>query len=69
MKCPTCGKVLDMRDLATVFGHGVPDPERPGQFKCLSDEEISAANLPPVTSRKVGRPVQWASGKNPIYLN
>lgn len=38
--CTTCSTELDMRDLAQCFCHGLPVPDAPGEFFCLTPEEI-----------------------------
>lgn len=69
MVCPTCNKTLDMRDLSSAFCHGFPDPDKPGSFKCMSDEEIEGMKLPDVASRRIGEPVMYDNDKNSIHLN
>lgn len=53
-KCPTCGKLIDMRDLGQVFSHGWMNKET-GKYEC-SDEEIV---VPFSSSKKVGDSVQY----------
>lgn len=68
LKCPTCGKIIDMRDLGQVLCHGFMNKET-GQYECMSDEEIAALNIQYSSSKKVGDSVEWTKGKKRIDLN
>lgn len=45
LKCPTCGKIVDMRDLGQVLCHGMMN-KNTGKYECMSDEEIAALDVP-----------------------
>lgn len=60
LKCPGCGKILDMRDI-NVLSHGWIED---GEIVCY--EEV---DLPYSSSKKVGDAVQWTKNKKPIGLN
>lgn len=66
--CPTCGKIIDMRDLGQVLCHGFMNKET-GKYECMSDEEIAALDVPYSSSKKVGDSVEWSKGKERIDLN
>jgi hypothetical protein len=68
LTCPTCGKIVDMRDLGQVLCHGFMNKET-GQFECMSDEEIAALDVQYSSSKKVGDNVEWTKDKKPLNLN
>lgn len=64
LKCETCGKVIDMRDLGQVLSHGMMNKET-GRYEC---EEIDR-DIPYSTSRKTGDSIEWTKDKQPIHNN
>lgn len=64
LKCETCGKIIDMRDLGQVLSHGNFNADA-GKYQCL-EEEI---DLPYTSSKRVGEAVEWTKDKKPINLN
>lgn len=63
LKCPTCGKLIDKRDLGQVLSHGVYN-ENTGKHECHEPVDV-----PYGSSKKVGDSVEWTKGKKPINLN
>ena len=63
LKCPTCGKIIDMRDLGQVMSHGMYNKET-GKHECHEPEDV-----PYSTSKKLGDNVEWTKDKKPINLN
>lgn len=61
LKCPGCGKILDMRD-PSVLQHGWIEN---GKIICFEDEEP----IPYSSSKKVGDSTLWTNDKKPIGLN
>ncbi len=68
LTCPTCGKIVDMRDLGQVLSHGEYN-NLTGKYECLTDEEIAALDVKYSSSKKVGDNVEWTKGKKRIDLN
>ncbi len=68
LKCPTCGKIVDMRDLGQVLCHGFMNKET-GKYDCMSDEEIAALDVQYSSSKKVGDSTEWTKDKKKIDLN
>lgn len=62
MKCPTCGEIIDMRDLGQVLSHGMMNKET-GQYECKPVDADYGS------SKKVGDSVEWTKDKKPINLN
>lgn len=62
LKCPTCGKIIDMRDLSQVLAHGQYN-EQTGKYECHEPVDV-----PYSSSKKVGDSVEWTKGKK-IDLN
>jgi hypothetical protein len=62
LTCPTCGKIIDKRDLGQVLSHGVYN-ENTRIYEC---HEV---DVPYGSSKKVGDNVEWTKGKNKIDLN
>lgn len=63
LTCPTCGKIIDMRDLGQVLAHG--------QYNALLDkyECVEVKDVPFDSARKVGDSVEWMKGGKRIDLN
>ena len=61
--CAACGEVLDMRDLAQCFCHGLPVPDEPGQFMCLTPEEIEEHRAGVFKDAQPGHRLQQAINK------
>lgn len=68
-RCDTCGALVDMRELAQVVSHDMINLET-GKKYCRTPEQIKqvAQEIGPITSRKVGEPVEWRDGK-PTNIN
>ena len=64
MECPTCGKVIDMRDLGQVLSHGYWN-DTLKRYQC----DDQPADVPYSSSRKVGDATEWTKDKKPINLN
>lgn len=64
LECPTCGKIIDLRDLGDVLSHGVWNWETQ-RHECLTSPMDIQFNR----ARKVGDPVEWTKDKKPINLN
>lgn len=64
LKCPTCGKIIDMRDLGQVLSHGVYDANL-NIYECHEKEKDSPYN----SSKKVSDNTEWTKNKKPIGLN
>jgi hypothetical protein len=64
LTCPTCGKIIDKRDLGQVLSHGMYN-DMTGKYEC-QDEEM---DVPYISSKKVGDPVEWTKDKKRIDLN
>lgn len=64
LTCPTCGKIIDMRDLGQVLAHGQHN-EATGKYEC-QDKEM---DVPYTSSRRVGDSVEWTKDKKRIDLN
>jgi hypothetical protein len=62
LKCPTCGEIIDMRDLGQVLSHGMMNEET-GKYECTPVEATYS------TSKKVGDNVEWDKDKKPLHLN
>lgn len=60
LKCPGCGKILDMRD-PSCLAHGWIEN---GKILCHEEEEI-----PYTSSKEVGKAVEWTKNKKRIDLN
>lgn len=63
LTCPTCGKIIDCRDLSQVFAHGQYN-ELLGIHQCVEVKDV-----PYESSRKVGDSVEWTKDKRKIDLN
>lgn len=63
LTCPTCGKIIDMRDLGQVLAHGQYN-EATGKYECTEPEDV-----PYSSSKKVGDNVEWTKGGKRIDLN
>lgn len=63
LKCPTCGKIIDMRDLGQALSHGVYN-ENTGAYECHEPVDVEYSS-----SKKVGDSVEWTKDKKPINLN
>lgn len=61
--CPTCGKIIDMRDLGQSLAHGQYN-ELTGKYECHDPVDV-----PYESSKKVGDPVEWTKDKKRIDLN
>jgi hypothetical protein len=61
--CPTCGKIIDMRDLGQVLNHGQYN-DNTGVYECHEAQDVQYTS-----SKKVGDSVEWTKGKEPINLN
>lgn len=62
LKCPTCGQIIDMRDLGQALSHGNYNNVT-GKYECVPvDIEYGS-------SKKVGDNVEWTKDKKPINLN
>lgn len=59
LKCPGCGKILDMRDPSCLSHGWIKD----GKIVCYEDE------MPYTSSKEVGQPVEWTKDKKKIDLN
>lgn len=64
LTCPTCGKLIDMRDLGQVLSHGQYN-DMTGQYEC-QDKEM---DVPYTSSRRVGDSVEWSKDGKRIDLN
>lgn len=74
LECPTCGRIIDLRDLAQVFSHGFLNEET-NEYECLSDEEIEKLDIQYGGSIiqyggsiKVGDSIFWTKDKKPIHF-
>ena len=63
LKCPGCGKILDMRDISVLF-HGWIEGDN---IICYLDKEEHVISYS--GSQKIGEPVFWTKDKEPINLN
>lgn len=63
LTCPTCGKIVDMRDLSQVLAHGQYN-ETLGIYECHEPVDV-----PYSSSKKVGDSVEWSKDKKRIDLN
>lgn len=64
--CPTCGKVLDMRNLGQVLSHAVGNGD--GTYYCLRNEEELDIEYDGCT--KIGTAMYYPKGSNnAISLN
>jgi hypothetical protein len=63
LTCPTCGKIIDKRDLGQVLAHGQYN-ELTGKYECHEPVDV-----PYESSKKVGDSVEWTKDKKTIDLN
>lgn len=63
LTCPTCGQIIDMRDLGQVLSHGVYN-ELTGKYECHEVKDVQYTS-----SKKVGDNVEWTKDKKRIDLN
>jgi hypothetical protein len=63
LTCPSCGKIIDARDLGQVLSHGVYN-QATGQYECHE-----AVDVPYSTSKKRGDSTEWTKDKKRIDLN
>jgi hypothetical protein len=63
LACPTCGKIIDKRDLGQVLVHGVYN-EATGKYECHEPVDV-----PYSSSKKVGDSVEWTKDGKRIDLN
>lgn len=63
LTCPTCGKIIDCRDLGQVLSHGQYN-EYLGIFECHEPVDV-----PYDSSKKVGDSVEWTKDGTKIDLN
>lgn len=63
LTCPTCGKIIDKRDLGQVLAHGQYN-EQTGKYECHEAVDVQYDS-----SKKVGDSVEWMKGKKRIDLN
>jgi hypothetical protein len=63
LSCPTCGKIIDLRDLGQVLSHGVYN-DTTNKYECSKAQDVEYS-----TSKKVGDNVEWTKDKKPINLN
>jgi hypothetical protein len=63
LTCPTCGKIIDMRDLGQVLAHGQYN-EATGKYECKEPGDMQYGS-----SRKVGDPTEWTKDGKKIDLN
>lgn len=61
LKCPGCGKILDMRD-PSILSHGWIEGD---EIVCYDDDPP----IPYSSSQKIGDNIQWTTDKKPINLN
>lgn len=64
LQCPTCGTVLDMRDLGQVLSHGNWDEDL-GRHVC--DPDPVAIDY--TSSRQIGEPIEWLRDGTAINLS
>lgn len=66
-RCPNCGRLVDMRNLAAVMGHELGFS---GLERCLTDKQIEEASevMGAKRARRMGDPEEWVDGK-PTNLN
>ena len=64
LTCPTCGKIIDKRDLGQVLSHGQFN-DMDNVYEC-QDEDM---DVPYISSKRVGDSVEWSKDKKPINLN
>lgn len=63
LTCPTCGKIIDLRDLAQVTAHGQYN-EVTGKYECKEPEDLDYGG-----SRQVDDNVEWTKDGKPRHLN
>jgi hypothetical protein len=64
LKCPTCGKIVDKRDLGQVLSHG-----NYNEVLKIYECEPEDIDVQYTSSRRVGDSVEWDKDKKPTHLN
>lgn len=66
--CPTCGAMIDMRNLGQVLSHGWfnKDTQR---YECETDDIVRALDAMAYTARRLGDPFEYRRDVGEIPLN